>query len=223
MKIELKSIDKAYQKRTVIKNFNLTVQDGQFIAIVGPSGSGKSTLLNILGLFESPDNGVYLINGQPAPKINSAASNKFIRQNINYLFQNFALIEDMSVYKNLEMALKYVPGTKNQKRKQIQEALEKVNMNKREDDLVATLSGGEQQRISVARAILKPGDLILADEPTASLDEMNRDIVFNLLTSLNQHGKTIIVVTHDQSIAEKIPTIIKIGSKSTGTDEPKIE
>ena len=212
MKIELNHIDKSYKNRTVIKNFSLTVQDGQFVAITGPSGSGKSTILNILGLFESPDNGIYLINGKNAPKINPSASNKFIRQNINYLFQNFALIDDISVYKNLEMALKYVPGTKSEKQVQIYDALAKVNMTNHEHDLVATLSGGEQQRIAIARAILKPGKLILADEPTASLDEKNRDIVFNLLSSLNQQGKTIIVVTHDQSLSKRIPTVVQISN-----------
>lgn len=212
MKIELTGIRKSYKKRLIIKDFNLTVQDGQFVAIVGPSGSGKSTILNILGLFESPDNGTYLIDGRSAPKINSSSSNRFIRKNINYLFQNFALIDDISVFKNLEMALKYVPGTKAEKQKQIRTALTKVNMNHREKDLVATLSGGEQQRISIARAILKPGELILADEPTASLDETNRDIVFNLLSALNRQGKTIIVVTHDQSISKRIPTVVQIQS-----------
>lgn len=210
MAIQLSNIKKTYNSRLIIEDFNLTVNDGDFVGIIGKSGSGKSTILNILGLFETFNSGQYLIDGQPAPKINSNSSNRLIRHQINYLFQNFALVDELSVYKNLEMALKYTKLSKLDKQQQITDALNQVDLIDREKDIVATLSGGEQQRVAIARAIIKPGNLILADEPTASLDETNRDLVFQLLKQLNSAGKTIIMVTHDLTLADRIPIVVQL-------------
>ncbi|MEX0381541.1 putative bacteriocin export ABC transporter [Leuconostoc sp. MS02] len=210
MAIQLSNIKKTYNSRLIIDDFNLTVNDGDFVGIIGKSGSGKSTILNILGLFETFNSGQYLIDGQPAPKINSNSSNRLIRHHINYLFQNFALVDELSVYKNLEMALKYTKLSKLDKQQQITDAMNQVDLIDREKDIVATLSGGEQQRVAIARAIIKPGNLILADEPTASLDETNRDLVFQLLKQLNSAGKTIIMVTHDLTLADRIPVVVQL-------------
>lgn len=210
MAIQLSNIKKTYNSRLIIEDFNLTVNDGDFVGIIGKSGSGKSTILNILGLFETFNSGQYLIDGQPAPKINSSSSNRLIRHQINYLFQNFALVDELSVYKNLEMALKYTKLSKLDKQQQITDALKQVDLIDREKDIVATLSGGEQQRVAIARAIIKPGNLILADEPTASLDETNRDLVFQLLKQLNSSGKTIVMVTHDLTLADRIPIVVQL-------------
>lgn len=159
------------------------------VAIVGKSGSGKSTLLNLLGLIDSDYSGRYEIFGQTNLAVNSAKSQIIIREHISYLFQNFALIDDETVEYNLMLALKYVKLSKKDKLKKVEEILERVGLSATLHQKVSELSGGEQQRIAVARAILKPSQLILADEPTGSLDPENRDLVLKFLLEMNREGK----------------------------------
>lgn len=159
------------------------------VAIVGKSGSGKSTLLNLLGLIDGDYSGRYEIFGQTNLAVNSAKSQTIIREHISYLFQNFALIDDETVEYNLMLALKYVKLSKKDKLKKVEEILERVGLSATLHQKVSELSGGEQQRIAVARAILKPSQLILADEPTGSLDPENRDLVLKFLLEMNREGK----------------------------------
>lgn len=199
--IELKNINKHYGEHKILNNFSLDINEGEMVAITGSSGRGKSTILNIMGLLESFDSGDYLIDGEKNVKVNSRRSVKILRETINYLFQNFALIDEESVAYNLELALKYVRANKTEKKNMIKNALNQVGLDGYEKKKIYELSGGEQQRVSISRCILKPSKIILADEPTGSLDESNVKLVLNLLKVLNEKGKTVIIVTHDKFVA----------------------
>lgn len=209
--IDLKEITKTIGEREILKDFSLSVSEGELVAITGKSGSGKSTLLNIIGLIDGDYQGEYRILGQEQVKVHSAQAQKLIRENISYLFQNFALIDTETVNYNLLLALKYVPGSRSEKLEKIQQILTKVGLPHVGKQKVAELSGGEQQRVAVARAILKPSCLVLADEPTGSLDLENRDLVLQFLLEMNQAGKTIIVVTHDPYIAAHCHRVVELG------------
>lgn len=199
--IKIKNLSKSFDDHMVLDNINLDIKEGEMVAILGKSGSGKSTLLNIIGLIEGDYDGDYYFKDNKNVRVNSSKSSKLIREEISYIFQSFALIEDESVRDNLKLALKYVNKSKDEEENMIFEALEKVNMKDHIDKIVASLSGGEQQRVALARAILKPSSLILADEPTGSLDEKNKEYVMDVLKDLNKSGKTVLVVTHDKYTA----------------------
>lgn len=199
--IKIKNLSKSFDDHMVLDNINLDIKEGEMVAILGKSGSGKSTLLNIICLIEGDYDGDYYFKDNKNVRVNSSKSSKLIREEISYIFQSFALIEDESVRDNLKLALKYVNKSKDEEENMILEALEKVNMKDHIDKIVASLSGGEQQRVALARAILKPSSLILADEPTGSLDEKNKEYVMDVLKDLNKSGKTVLVVTHDKYTA----------------------
>lgn len=209
--IEVLNVTKKFGKRYIFKNLNLSVEDGEFIAIVGPSGCGKSTLLNMIGLLEAKDTGKVKIKGKETPKIESKEATILRRNTINYLFQSFALINDMTIYENLLLAMKFLNTTDKEKDKKIIEILKKVKLEELKDEKVNTLSGGEQQRVALARTILKPGDIILADEPTGSLDSVSAEIVFNLIKDLSkQYRKTVLMVTHSKDLANQADRIINL-------------
>jgi putative ABC transport system ATP-binding protein len=205
----LKNINKKFHSKTIFSNFNLEVKNNDFIVIMGKSGSGKTTLLNMMGLIEEPDSGTLEFAGKKAGKPNSKEAMKIIRENIGYLFQNFALLENETVKKNLLIGLKYVKLTNKEKDEKIKKALNKVGLSGFENRKVYELSGGEQQRVAIARIILKPSTIILADEPTGSLDKINKEAVVSLLKTLNKE-KAVVVVTHDPSIAEIASKVIEI-------------
>lgn len=200
MVIELKNINKKYGNKELFKDLNFSIKKGEMIAITGKSGSGKSTLLNILGLIDKPDSGDIIICNNKNPYYNEKEKIKLFRYNIGYLFQNYALIDNYTVSKNLDIALEYVKS--NNKKELKEEALKKVGLLDKLNNKIFELSGGEQQRIALARLMIKKNDIILADEPTGSLDDLNRDIILNLLKKLNNEGKTIIIVTHDNIVAD---------------------
>lgn len=200
--IKIENLSKSFDKKLVLDKLTFEIDDGEMVAIVGESGSGKSTLLNIIGLIEGDYEGDYYFKDKKNVRVNSRESSKLIRDEISYIFQSFALIEDESVRKNLDLALAYVKQSKKDKEAYMVAALKKVCMEEYLDQKVASLSGGEQQRIALARAILKPSSLILADEPTGSLDNKNKEYVMETLKELNKEGKTIIVVTHDAYTAD---------------------
>ena len=208
--IKLENVTKTIGKKVILENLSLKINQGDLVAIVGKSGSGKSTLLNLLGLIDGDYNGHYEIFGQQNVPVNSVKSQAIIREHISYLFQNFALIDNETVEYNLMLALKYVKLSKKDKVKKIEEILERVGLPSTLHQKVSELSGGEQQRIAVARAILKPSQLLLADEPTGSLDPENRDLVLNFLLDMNKEGKTVIIVTHDAYVAQQCHRVIEL-------------
>ena len=208
--IQLENITKTIGKKVILENLSLKINQGDLVAIVGKSGSGKSTLLNLLGLIDGDYSGYYEIFGQQNVPVNSVKSQAIIREHISYLFQNFALIDNETVEYNLMLALKYVKLSKKDKVKKIEEILERVGLSSTLHQKVSELSGGEQQRIAVARAILKPSQLLLADEPTGSLDPENRDLVLNFLLDMNKEGKTVIIVTHDIYVAQQCHRVIEL-------------
>ena len=210
--IECKSLTKKYGKHVILDHLDLTVEQGEMIAITGKSGCGKSTLLNILGLIEPFDEGSVTILGKENVKPVSHEAILMIRHHLNYLFQNFALVDNETVKQNLMYALQYTKIKKKEKEKTIEQVLDKVGLKELMNQTIATLSGGQQQRIAVARIILKPCDIILADEPTGSLDKENSQLIMNLLKELHASGKTIIIVTHDLNIAQQTNRIIALPS-----------
>ncbi|MFB0829757.1 ABC transporter ATP-binding protein [Brevibacillus laterosporus] len=207
---ELVDVSKRYQDHLVLEHINLKVYEGEMLAITGKSGSGKTTVLNIMGLLENPSSGTVKLFDKNSPRIGSAQANRLLRTKIAYLFQNYALIDDATVEYNLEIPLLYSRKSKKEKQKLKMDALEKVGMDIPLKQKTYGLSGGEQQRVAIARTLLKPCDLILADEPTGSLDIDNRNEIVKLLKGLNNEGKTIIIVTHDQYVAEACGRIIKL-------------
>ena len=204
--ITLNNISKKYNEKNIVRNFNLKINKGEFISIVGESGSGKTTLLNIIGLLEKQTSGDIVVMGIKNPT--SKELTKLQREFYGYVFQNYALIEEDSVQTNLKLALKYNKVI--DKQAEINRALKLVGLEGYNKKKVFELSGGEQQRLALARIMLKKCEIILADEPTGNLDNKNRDIVFKILKDLNKQGKTIVIVTHDNYIANKCDKIIKL-------------
>lgn len=207
---ELLDVSKRYQDHMVLEHINLKVYEGEMLAITGKSGSGKTTVLNIMGLLENPSGGTVKLFDKKIPRIGSVQANRLLRTRIAYLFQNYALIDDATVDYNLEIPLLYSRETRKEKQKLKMDALEKVGLDIPLKQKTYGLSGGEQQRVAIARTLLKPCDLILADEPTGSLDVDNRNEIVKILKGLHDEGKTIIIVTHDQYVAEACGRIIKL-------------
>lgn len=207
--IEIKNLTKLYDHQYIFKNFNLKIPKQTMVAIMGKSGKGKTTLLNIIGLLEDYQSGEVIIDGQSIT-YGSLDAMLALRYQISYLFQNFALIDTMSVEDNLKIALEYSSLTKKEKELAIKEALKSVGLSGKEKRKVHTLSGGQQQRVAMARVILKDSPIILCDEPTGSLDHDNAMIIMKLLMQLRNQGKTIIIVTHDSSIAQLCDTVINL-------------
>ena len=208
MIIELKNINKNYGNKCLFRDLDFSIKKGEMIAITGVSGSGKSTLLNIIGLIDKPDSGEVSICGNKNPYDKEKIKLNLFRNNIGYLFQNYALVDNYTVSKNLDIALEYVKGKDKKKLKE--EALDKVGLLDKLNNKVFELSGGEQQRVALARLMLKENDIILADEPTGSLDEDNKAIILRLLKELNNEGKTVVVVTHDKVVADMCDREINI-------------
>jgi putative ABC transport system ATP-binding protein len=212
--ISIKNFSKKFGQKVVFDNFNLEILEKEMVALTGPSGSGKTTLLNTIGLIEAIEDGEYHIFSQLAPKVNSKQSEKIIREKISYLFQNFALVDNFTVQENLMMALKYIKKTKKDKESLIDDALVQVGLKNYQSLKIFEISGGEQQRVAVARSILKPSKLILADEPTGALDDKNRDEILEILFQLNKKGKTIIIVTHDTKVADSCQRVVELDNIS---------
>lgn len=205
--IELVDIKKAYEGKVILEDFSLHIKEGEMVAIKGKSGCGKSTLLNIIGLLETADKGQVCIDGYNNIRPQTQIAISLMRNTISYLFQNFALIDEETVFYNLKLALQYVKGNKKEK---IADVLSLVELNGFEEKKIYQLSGGEQQRVALARILLKPSKIILADEPTGSLDPYNRDMVMEMLHKLQKQGKTIVIVTHDDTVAEQCDRMIEL-------------
>lgn len=209
--LELKNVNKSYDGRKIIDNLTISIPENSLVAITGKSGSGKSTILNMIGLLESIDSGSIKINGNSIPNINSSKATMLRRNTINYLFQSYALISDITVLDNLMVAMEFLDLSKKEKNDKIDKVLKDLDIFILKNKKVNTLSGGEQQRVALARCILKPGNLILADEPTGSLDPKMAEIVFELIKYLkDKYNKTVIIVTHDISLANKADFIVDL-------------
>lgn len=209
--LQVDALNKSFGSNTVLHNISFGIESGESVALVGPSGCGKSTLLNIIGLLETLDSGTINLEGRTYPSINSKKATLMRRIEINYLFQSFALINDWKVSKNLLLALQYTKLSKQEQERLIKTALENYGIGEKFDVVVNELSGGEKQRVAIARAMIKPGNLILADEPTGSLDKDMATIVINsLLDSVHANHKTLLMVTHDMGIAQRCDRIIEL-------------
>lgn len=193
-----------------LKDISIHIHSGELVAIVGKSGAGKSTLMHIIACTEKFEKGSYLFDGISISDKNDTEKAKIRNKRIGTVFQDFALIDDFSVYENVELPLYFCRNTKRQRREAVINALNLVGIEKLKNRNVTTLSGGQKQRVAIARAIVNNPDVILADEPTGALDSKTGIDIFNLLKSLSELGKTVVIITHDRDIAEKCTRIIEI-------------
>ncbi|NLW52515.1 MAG: putative bacteriocin export ABC transporter [Tissierellia bacterium] len=206
--IRLENVKKSFGNKNLFEEIDISIEKGDLIAIVGKSGSGKTTLMNIMSLIEQPSSGKVLWEGEEI-KANSRKSSNIMRYKIGYLFQNYALIDDKTVRENVQIGLLYYSEIKD-KDEAIKSALEQVGLLGEIDQKIFTLSGGEQQRVALARLLVKPCEVIFADEPTGNLDDANSEKIMNILFDLNKAGKTIVVVTHDNRYLDKFEKVIRI-------------
>ncbi|MFT4886900.1 MAG: putative ABC transport system ATP-binding protein [Pseudohongiellaceae bacterium] len=212
--IKLQNLSKlhrtAYMETTALNKINLEIDKGEFVAVMGPSGCGKSTLLNVVGMIDSPSSGDYIFDGQ---EIGHSSENELVdlrKQNIGFIFQNFNLIDDLTVQENVDLPLLYLGMAKAERRRRVAEALELVGLASRANHKPQQLSGGQQQRVAVARSVVGEPKLILADEPTGNLDTANGDAVMKMLDALKQKGVTILMVTHSPEHGERADRIIQM-------------
>ncbi len=200
--IRLNDITKIHRsdeiETTALDKVSLAVDPGEFVAIMGPSGCGKSTLLNIIGLLDSPNSGSYTLNGQEVGNLAEAGRADARKRNIGVIFQSFNLIDELTVYQNVDLALLYQKVPAAERRERVEEVLQRVGIAHRQKHYPQQLSGGQQQRVAIARAIVGKPKILLADEPTGNLDSKNGDDVMALLKQLNAEGTTIIMVTHSE-------------------------
>lgn len=181
---------------TALDNINLTIQEGEFVSIMGPSGCGKSTLLNVIGLLDSANSGELHFQAQNILQIPEKKKAQLRKEKIGFVFQNFNLIDELSVFENVELPLTYLNIPKKERKDRVEDILQKMDIYYRKDHYPLQLSGGLQQRVAVARAVVPNPALVLADEPTGNLDSKNGADVMNILTDLNEQGTTIVMVTH---------------------------
>ena len=197
--VALEKIFRTEEVETLALNkVSIEVKEGEFVAIMGPSGCGKSTLLNILGLLDNPTSGEYYLNGIEVSRYTEAQRTKLRKGIIGFVFQSFNLIDELNVYENIELPLLYMGVSAAERKKKVQEAMERMAIVHREKHFPQQLSGGQQQRVAIARAVVATPQLLLAAEPTATLDSKNGQEVLHLLSELNKEGTTIVMVTHSQ-------------------------
>ncbi|MDP2721553.1 MAG: ABC transporter ATP-binding protein [Bacteroidales bacterium] len=212
--IETKGLEKIFQAESVetiaLRNINFDVKEGDFVAVMGPSGCGKTTLLNILGMIDSWNSGSYMLLGHDIAKLKEKQRTNLRKNHIGFVFQNFNLIEELTVYENIELPLQYLGWKKKERHQRVTELLEKMKIAHRGNLFPLQLSGGQQQRVAVARAVVANPPLILADEPTGNLDSQHGEEVMNLLDTLNKEGTTIIMVTHSQRDASYSRRIVHL-------------
>ncbi|MGK6350406.1 ABC transporter ATP-binding protein [Parapedobacter sp. DT-150] len=212
--IKITELQKFYRTEEVetiaLNNLSIHVKQGEFVAVMGPSGCGKSTLLNIVGLLDDLDNGSYLFNNIEVAKFNERKRSDLRKHNIGFVFQSFNLIDELTVFENVELPLIYTKVPAAERKKRVEEVLEKVQIMHRRNHFPQQLSGGQQQRVAVARAVVNNPKLILADEPTGNLDSNNGNEVMQLLTELNEAGTTIVMVTHSEHDARYADRVIRM-------------
>ena len=212
--IKLDNIKKVFRTDDVetwaLQNVSLEVKEGEFVAIMGPSGCGKSTLLNILGLIDNPTEGTYLLNGTDVSRMQENERTELRKGTIGFVFQSFNLIEELNVMENIELPLLYMGIPRSERRRRVNEIMERVGIAHRAKHFPCQLSGGQQQRVAIARAVIPSPKIILADEPTGNLDSRNGHEVMDLLAELHREGTTIIMVTHSQHDANYADRIVNL-------------
>ncbi len=209
--IQVTNLSKVFRteeiETTALNNVSFTINKGEFVAIMGPSGCGKSTLLNILGLLDNPSGGSYNLLGTEVANLRERERTNYRKGNIGFVFQSFNLIDELNVYENVELPLKYLNISASERKRRVTEILKRMNISHRAQHYPQQLSGGQQQRVAIARAVVANPQLILADEPTGNLDSRNGKEVMDLLCQLNAEGTTVVMVTHSQrdaSVAQRI-------------------
>lgn len=195
---------------TALNKVNLQVKKGEFLAIMGPSGCGKSTLLNILGLLDNPSDGRYYFDGLEVSGFKEKQRTNLRKGNIGFVFQSFNLIDELTVFENVELPLLYLKISSSKRKTMVEKVLNRMKIGHRSKHFPQQLSGGQQQRVAIARAVVSNPKLIMADEPTGNLDSVNGEEVMNLLSELNNDGATIVMVTHSPSHAERAHRIIQL-------------
>lgn len=212
--IQIENLEKVYRTEEVetkaLNKVSLEVNEGEFVAIMGPSGCGKSTLLNILGLLDEPDGGSFQFLGTEIARFNERNRADLRKKNIGFVFQSFNLIDELTVFENVELPLIYLGVPAAERKVKVERVLEKMQIMHRRNHFPQQLSGGQQQRVAVARAVINTPKLILADEPTGNLDSTNGNEVMELLTELNEAGTTVIMVTHSEHDARYAHRIIRL-------------
>lgn len=212
--IQMKNLTKRYRaaavETTALHDITLHIRKGEFVSIMGPSGCGKSTLLNLMGLIDSPDAGVYRFGEQEVATYSERQRARLRKQHIGFVFQSFNLIDELTVFENVQLPLMYTNTTPEERRRKVAFVLEKLGMSHRGSHFPQQLSGGQQQRIAIARAFVNQPDLILADEPTGNLDSHNSAEVMDMLLDLNHSGATVIMVTHSPACASYGDRILRL-------------
>jgi len=212
--INTKDLTKVYTteevETTALNNINLNVKEGEYVAIMGPSGCGKSTLLNVLGMIDQPSSGDYFFFGEEVSKYSERQRANLRKNNIGFVFQSFNLIDELTVYENVELPLLYLGYSAAERKKRVSESLEQMEIMARKNHFPQQLSGGQQQRVAVARAVVAHPKLILADEPTGNLDSAHGEEVMKMLGELHEQGTTIVMVTHSPAYGEYSHRIIHL-------------
>lgn len=209
--IELKNISKQYREETtILKGVDLCIEDGDYIALMGPSGAGKTTLMNIMGCLDRATQGEYFLDGNEISDYPEKEKARLRNEKFGFVVQDFALINEMTVYENVRLPLRYRKKRLKKEREHIESILKSLEIEDKKEIRVCDLSGGQQQRVAIARAIVNSPEIILADEPTGALDQETGREVMEIFSKLNQQGKTIIIVTHDLNIAAKCNRIVKM-------------
>jgi len=212
--IELKQLEKSYaqgaQRLWVLRNVNLAVREGEFLSVMGPSGSGKSSLLSVLGLLDADWQGEYWFDGKPLHKMNPRERGDFARANIGFIFQQYHLIDDLTVRENLELPLDYRNLPASERKARVGDILDRFSIVGKKDLFPRQLSGGQQQLVAVARAVITRPRLLLADEPTGALHSSQGDMIMDLLAQLNRDGTTIVQVTHNAPFAARAHRTVEL-------------
>lgn len=212
--IKITNLEKMYRTEEIetvaLNKLSIEVKQGEFVAVMGPSGCGKSTLLNILGLLDDADAGTFIFNGTDVTHFKERQRAELRKRNIGFVFQSFNLIDELTVFENVELPLIYIGEKAAERKKRVEAVLDKMQIMHRKNHFPQQLSGGQQQRVAVARALVNNPKLILADEPTGNLDSINGNEVMRLLTDLNEQGTTIVMVTHSEHDARFSHRVIRM-------------
>lgn len=212
--IKIENLSKVFRteevETTALNNVSLEVKKGEFVAIMGPSGCGKSTLLNIIGLLDNPTDGKYYFDGEEVGHLKEKQRTQVRKGNIGFVFQSFNLIDELNVFENVELPLTYLKVKASERKQMVNDILKRMNISHRANHFPQQLSGGQQQRVAIARAVVSNPKIILADEPTGNLDSKSTIEIMNILKDLHESGRTVIIITHDDEIANQVDRVVRI-------------